>query len=269
MTDDGKPILHVVFAMSAAGSLRQALHQVDRHERVIGLSDDLSCGPINPVTAELRRHWFQEGIGYEDEDGEYGRSADVFWAEATRPDVFPVGWVSRRCAIEYANFLEFVWRLKGAPCNVVDLTDVMFLWRNGQRKPTQTFGIVTPKQMIEAGLLDRQSALSNFDRDAYELTWRRLKEEDAALRIVTAAGLVSVPITYFDDLLRSCVTDQWLTWARVIGETLARQMDEPYCQTGDLLLWARLRAIAEAGLVEIRGGMSLMRESYVRNIQNR
>ena len=258
-------ILHVVFGMSAAASLRQALHQVDRHERVIGLSDDLSCGPINPVTPELRRHWLQEGIGYEDD----GSSADVFWTEATRPDVFPIAWVSRRCAIEYANFLEFVWRLKGAPCRVVDLTDVMFLWRDGQRKAAQAFGVVTPKQMIEAGLLDRQSALSNVDRDAYELTWRRLKEENAALRIVTAAGLVSVPITYFDDLLRSCVTDQWLTCARVIGEALARQMDEPYWQTGDLLLWARLRAIAEAGLVEIRGDISLMRESYVRNIQRR
>src|SRR5258708_6489303 len=84
MTDDGKPILHVVFGMSAAASLRQALHQVDRHDRVIGLSDDLSCGPINPVTAELRHHWLQEGMGYED------RSADVFWTEATRLDVFPV-----------------------------------------------------------------------------------------------------------------------------------------------------------------------------------
>jgi Protein of unknown function/Domain of unknown function (DUF1835) len=269
MTDDGKPILHVVFGMSAAASLRQALYQVDRHERVIGLSDDLSCGPINTVTAELRRHWFQEGMGYEDEDDEYGRSADVFWTEATRPDVFPVAWVSRRCAIEYANFLEFVWRLKGAPCRVVDLTDVMFLCRNGQRKPAQAFGVVTPNQMIEAGLLDRQSALSNLDRDAYELTWRRLKEEDAALRIVAATGLVSVPITYFDEMLRSCVTDQWLKCARVVGEALGRQMNEPYCQTGDLLLWARLRAIAEAGLVESRGDMSLIRESYVRNIQSR
>jgi uncharacterized protein DUF3658 len=123
--------------------------------------------------------------------------------------------------------------------------------------------------MIEAGLLDRQSALSNSDRDAYELTWRRLKEEDAALRIVAATGLVSVPITYFDEMLRSCVTDQWLKCARVVGEALGRQMNEPYRQTGDLLLWARLRAIAKAGLVESRGDMSLIRESYVRNIQSR
>lgn len=46
--------LHIVFDPSAAASLRDALRQAGRDERVVSLSDCLSFGPINPPDPGLR-----------------------------------------------------------------------------------------------------------------------------------------------------------------------------------------------------------------------
>ena len=41
--------------------------------------------------------------------------------------------------------------------------------------------------------------------------------ENAALRILTDAGLVSAPITFFDDQIRALITDDWQRCARIVG----------------------------------------------------
>jgi hypothetical protein len=266
MTDDAKPPLHAVFGMCAAASLRQALAQLGRDERVIGFPDDLSCGPINPPSAELRAAWVEEELGTDWDD--VSEMAEQFWAEATSPSVLPTAWVSRRCAQEYTAFLEFLERIDDAAFRVVDLTDVEFAWSSRRPpSPAFAFGIVTPKQMIEAGLIERQRELSGAELRARRATWRHLKSENAPLRIVTRTGLVSAPITYFDDFVLSCVADQWRKGARVVGEALGRMIDEPFCQTGDLVLWARVRALVDAGRVESQGDLSSMRHSEVRRAQ--
>jgi hypothetical protein len=44
--------------------------------------------------------------------------------EARFPHNRKIAWLTRRCAGEYAGFLEWLWRADEAPCEVVDLTNV-------------------------------------------------------------------------------------------------------------------------------------------------
>jgi hypothetical protein len=263
MRGEARPVLHVVFNMSAAASLRQALAQLGRDERVIGFPDDLSFGPIDPPSTALRAAWAEQELGIT-EWGD-GAAENAFWADVMSRASLPVAWVSRRCTGEYSGFLEFLQRIGDAPFRVVDLTDVLFARSGGQPpSPAFAFGIVTPRQMIEAGLIEQQKDLAAAELDAYHSKWRHLKAENAPLRIVSSLGLVSAPITCFDDLMKSCVTAEWQKGARVVGEALGRMMDEPFCQTGDMVLWARVCALAEAGVIESRGDFGSMRESFFR-----
>src|SRR5689334_22783103 len=107
MTKPEKPVVHVVFNMSAAGSLRQALADMSLKETVIGLPDDLSVGPIDPPAADLRDRWTEDTLGF-DNWPDLGQRSDLFWTQATDRDVIPVAWVCRQSAAEFAGFLEFV-----------------------------------------------------------------------------------------------------------------------------------------------------------------
>ncbi len=76
MTDESAT-LHVVFGMAAAGSIREALTSAGRRERVIGCPDDLSFGPINPPSSDLRRPWAAFFLNYEFD--ETVGMAEIFW----------------------------------------------------------------------------------------------------------------------------------------------------------------------------------------------
>jgi Protein of unknown function len=77
--------------------------------------------------------------------------------------------------------------------------------------------------------------------------------------------LRSGPITFFDSLLMSHATDDWLKVARIVGESLAAEWDDGVFQTGDLVLAARMNAMVESGRLECRGKSPLeMQFSKVR-----
>lgn len=259
-----KQTVHVVFNPSAAASIRQAFAEIGCGERVIGLIDNLSFGPIDLPDAAKRRLWVEDELGYEWDD--VAQSADEFWAEAISADVLPVAWVSRLHAPEYAAFLEFAWRKRHTPFRVIDATGLEIPRHDG----TGTFvvcslGILPPYQIIEARLLERQRILAPVEIDNYVEQWRRLKTENAPLRIVDEIGLVSAPITFYDDALIARVSDNWQVGALVIGGTMADLMDNPHNElVSDLLLWARVCALCKAGALELRGDETHMHNAYVR-----
>ena len=73
--------LHIVFNSSAAAGLRDALRQAGRDERVVGLSDCLSFGPINPPDPELRREWVETELDYAGWENVVSE-ATSFWSTA-------------------------------------------------------------------------------------------------------------------------------------------------------------------------------------------
>lgn len=267
MNKDQKPVVHVVFSPSAAGSLKQALGTIGCKDRVIGQMDDLSFGPISETGHRERLSWIENELAYDGYE-EVLRSDDVFWAKATSDEKYPVIWVNRRCAKEYAGFLEFLWRVPGVNFAIVDLTDTVFAGREGKTF-VRSFGEVAPEQIVEAQLFRRRAKLSAEETESYKLVWRQLKTENAPLRIVSAHGLVSAPITYFDESISSFVPEKWTKCAWVIVQVWMQQASGPFRQAGDLLLSARLRTLAEAGVFEHQGDLTLPRHCEVRHRHTR
>jgi hypothetical protein len=264
MTTDTKPTVHVVFNASAAGSIKQAFAEIGCRERVIGFFDNLSFGPIDPPDAATRQLWVETELGYEFSD--VVQAAEEFWAEAISPDILPVAWVSRLHAPEYAAFLEFVWRKSHAPFRVIDATGLEVPCQDGTGTfVVRSLGILAPTHIVAARLIERRRILQSSEIDHYIEEWGRLRAENAALRIVDETGLVSAPINFYDDAIVACARDDWQVAARLIGETMAALMDSPHNQfVPDLLLWARVLDLGEAGVLELRGEQTHMRDTFVR-----
>ena len=258
--------LHIVFNPSAAAGLRDALRQAGRDERVVGPFDSLSFGPINPPDPELRRKWVEKELGYTGWENVVGE-ATSFWPEALSITNRRIAWLSQRSAQEYAGFLEWLWRLGEEPIEVIDLTDVMVA--GSKTEPIKphlaiSLGILPSNQILENDLLNRTEKLSTVLRTRYRELWGRLRTENAPLRVLSEGALVSAPLSFFDSLLISCAKPEWQKAARVIGEALWESSTASVLQTGDLVLSARARALASAGLLESRGDLFNIQTSELR-----
>ncbi|KRR17738.1 hypothetical protein CQ14_41215 [Bradyrhizobium lablabi] len=258
--------LHIVFNSSAAAGLRDALRQAGRDERVVGLSDCLSFGPINPPDPELRRRWVEDELGYTGWEEVVGE-ATSFWSEALSISSRRVAWLSGRSTQEYAGFLEWLWRLGEEPVEVVDLSDVMVAGNGtGPTKPHPAISLamLPPHTILENELFDRTETLTAVLRARYRELWGRLRTENAPLRVLSEGELVSAPLSFFDPLLLSCATSEWQKAARVVGEALSDFWETSVFQTDDLVLCARVRALAGAGGLEFRGNLSDIQNSELR-----
>jgi Protein of unknown function/Domain of unknown function (DUF1835) len=250
-------VLHFVFTASGAGCLVRALRKAGRDDQVIACFDDLSFGPINPPASSLRAKWVESELGRTDWHDLAGAS-ERLWDDARFPDNRKVAWLSRRSAMEYAGFLEWLWRLGDAPCEVVDLTNVKISYRPEHDPPrapelAMSLGLLDPDRMLNDNIWDMAEPLQMAMRGRYRELWQQLQSEDAPLRVIDGDQLVSAPISFFDSTLISYVTDDWQKVARIIGHALASQMDDCILQAGDLLLVARVDALVESGRLEIRG----------------
>jgi hypothetical protein len=77
--------------------------------------------------------------------------------------------------------------------------------------------------------------------------------ENAPLRVLDGDRLVSAPISFFDSMLMSFVTEDWQRVARIIGQSLVSSTDDSLVAIDDILLRARVNALVECGRLEIRG----------------
>jgi Protein of unknown function/Domain of unknown function (DUF1835) len=249
--------LHVVFTPSGAGSLRQALANAGRNDPVVAFFDDLSFGPINPPDSSLRAKWVEDELSRTGWDCVAAKS-ERFWHEALSPDYRKVAWLSRRSAMEYAGFLEWLWRLGDEPCETVDLTDLKVSRRPEHGPPTPavlvvSLGGLSPREIAESNFFGQATILSTTARGEYQALWEQLRADNAPLRVLDGGTLVPAPISFFDSLLMSHVTDDWQKVAMIVGLALVSQMDDRIFQTGDIFLVARVNALVEAGRLELQG----------------
>jgi Protein of unknown function/Domain of unknown function (DUF1835) len=263
------PICHILFSKTAARLLSEALQVVGREDRVICLPDDLSFGPINPPDPIAREDWMHRELGLDLTDEEWPiDQIEAFWDEALTTSARRIIWVSKLSAPEYGGFLEFVWRLGDAPCDIVEFgrQEIAYRGRDGilRRIQALVLGELAPEHVTETRYWERAVPLDAVAREHYRANWARLRGEDAPLRILDDSGMISVPITYFDDLLIACAIERWQKSARVIGEALVSFIDGPFYQVGDFVLGARLRALAQSGRLESQGDMAKPRFSEVR-----
>jgi len=264
-----KAPLHIVFTDAGASLLRQALEDADRDDHVISSFEDFSLGPIDSSDFPLRLKWMENELGWVGWPS-IARDSKKFWREALTRGPRKIAWLSRRSAMQYAGFLEWLSRMGDSPCEVVDLSDVRISRRNedgSPRSPTLaiTLGMLHPDTIGRHRLWDLAEPLQATTRERYRTLWQRLRSENAPLRVIEGDELVSAPISFFDTQLMSYVTNEWQKVAMVVGQTLAAEMDDEVLQVGDIVLAARIGALVESGRLEIQGKSALeMRKSLVR-----
>ena len=242
--------LHVVSGEAAARVLGKALRRAGRGDAIAAFPDDLGLGPIDPPAPLQRIAWFEDVLGVAADQWEgLSEATAAFWQMALLPETRRLLWVSRDCVPDYTAFLEWVWQLGDLPYDVVDLS---------------AFSLRALDARQAAAYWDRAAPLTASERRRYRALWARLRQENAPVRRLTDAGLVSAPISCWDELLLSCVAASWRKAARVIGDAMVKAGDERAFQRGELLLGARLRALAAAGRIEAAGNLRRIRYSEVR-----
>ena len=248
-------IAHFVFTVSGAGCLVQALRKAGRDDLVVATCHDMNFGPINQSDLSSRAKWLESELGqiYRKDAARSERD----WDEARFPGHRKVAWLTRRSAMEYAGFLDWLWHRGDTLCDLVDLSEVKISYppEHGPRPPrlAMSLGMLHPDTICGDKLWDLAEPLQMTERRRYRDLWRQLRSENAPLRVSDGDRLVSAPISFFDSVLMSCVTDDWQKVSRVVGPVIASQMDDWICQTDDMFLVARINALAESGRLEIRG----------------
>jgi hypothetical protein len=258
-----KETLHVTFNKSIAGSVSQMLKILGCNESVIGLSDNLSFGPIYASSANKRAELVENIIGYE--FSEVIQQSELFWNEAISANVYAVAWVCFSDAAEYCGFLEFIWRIGNAAFGVIDATGLEVTDRLNRKWTPRSLGVVSPDQMLEAGLVERARPFAPEEVEKHRRLWGQLKAENAPLRIIGRKGLTSAPINHFDHWLTRHTTQEWRKGARVVGEALGELfLSEESAHVSDIWLWGRVCALAAEGVLEIRGESLEMQSAMVR-----
>jgi hypothetical protein len=260
---EAKATLHIAFNKSIAGSVKQALRTMGRNDRVSGLCDDLSFGPIDALSSDSRAQWIENVVGFD--FTEVVHEAELFWGEAISPGIHVIAWVCFHDAAEYCGFLEFIWRIGRASFSVIDATGIEVTDRLHRKWKPRSLGVVAPEQMLEAGLMELVRPLKSEEVNRYRRLWGQLKAENAPLSIISREGLISAPINHFDHWLIRHATDEWRKGARLVGETLGELFQsEESPHVSDIWLWGRVCTLAEEGVLEINGDSSEMQKAMVR-----
>jgi hypothetical protein len=238
--------LHVVFGPSAAGTLRQALTDAGRNEEVVSPYDDFSFGPIADDDANTRAKWVEDVLGCTDWQDVFDNSLPVLTASELA-DRTVIAWVSPTTTSSVAGYLWWLSHIGDRAFDLLEIPDLNTL----------------PADRMTA-YFERATPVSAERRKADIASWERLKAENAPLRIMTRSGLVSAPLDVFDATLLGNARKQWRKAALIVGMTLGDFIDGAFFQTGDLVLFARLVSLAEAGVLEWQGDLAHMRNCEMR-----
>jgi hypothetical protein len=161
--------------------------------------------------------------------------------------------------MEYAGFLDWLWHRGDTPFDLVDLSEAKISYpEEDGSTPLGAFpgslDRLGPETIAHNRLWDLAAPLQPTERLRYREHWGQLLVENAPLRVLDGGELVSVPISFFDEMLVSLVTDHWQHVSRIVGNALAFEIDDGIVQIGIDFLSSRLDALAKNGRLEIRGG---------------
>jgi Protein of unknown function len=160
--------------------------------------------------------------------------------------------------MEYAGFLDWLWHRGDTPCDLVDLSDVRISYPGDDGSTLQktllvSLGLLSPDTIAHNRLWDLAEPLRATERLRYRKLWDQLLSENAPLRVLDGDKLVSAPMTFFDDMLVSLITEDWQKATRIIGMAIAHEMDEEVLQSNDAFLASRLNAMGKDARLEVRG----------------
>lgn len=131
---------------------------------------------------------------------------------------------------------------------VLYLNNLPFINEKGQIFYPTALHQIQPKEFLKAKKLSRKITPSEFEVDPDE--WTKLMEENGAVRILEGGKkIVSKGIDFYDKDILAGLTNEPQKGAKAVHNILAKMK----IKTGDVTLLARMKSLAEEGLIEITG----------------
>lgn len=242
------PRLHIVFGLSPAGILRQALSSLGLREQVLDIMDDLSLGPIACGSLEGRAEWLTSELG------------TYHWLEVLRRDAelparssegnrHVVAWYAPNRADSLAGFMWWLSQMGLTKISIMRVPDLSFK------------GVVAMMKLV-----GQQVPLADDERASLQSEWRALRSENALLRVFQNGRLQSASLDYFDNLILDFASCEWRPAMRVVGDAFSTISLDTGHFIDDEFTSSRLRALAGSGVIEWDGDLIDVRGSRVRRI---
>jgi len=257
-------MIHIVFQESDIDVLKEAmkLDEILQGE-VIQIKDDFAVGPIQGLETEegwkARQDWWRELLkdspyseklvgSFDDREtvkeiklklDEDGSMEAWIWMGQNQHDVTSYFWL-------IPQLREYQGRLM-----ILYLNNLPFINEKGQLFYPNTIHEILPKEAVKAKKLARPITLSEFEVDPDE--WKRLSEENAAIRILEGGKkIVGKDETFYDNEILKNLTSEWQKSWRVLSNTLHRMK----IKTGDVYIMWRMKHLISEGRVEVLGDIS-------------
>lgn len=98
--------------------------------------------------------------------------------------------------------------------------------------------------------------------------WKRLQEGNAPLRAMVDGRVQSVPADFYDEAILSGITEAEMPAAHAVGRAMGELDMKTGNRVGDMFIFARIRALAQAGKIQIVHDAPTYRDMTIRKIRS-
>ncbi|HEY8399469.1 MAG TPA: DUF1835 domain-containing protein [Flavihumibacter sp.] len=262
-------MIHIVFNEPDVPVLKQAIALDESLEgEVVLIRDDYAVGPLTDMYKgegrEARRNWWKMVLAGGDYDGKADTDeVDDFKTVAElvgtlRRDPEQTVWIwaaqNKHDVSGYYWLLHFMKEFQGRVF-ILYLNNLPFINEKGQLFYPSWLSVIPPREFLKAKKLARPITLSEFEVDPDE--WQRLASENKMVRILEGGKkLVQFDEDYYDADLRKFITNEWQKAHKIINQFQSKSKQT----TGDAYLLWRLKAMVEAGGIEVQGELKNMKD---------
>jgi len=259
-----KKVIHICCSDSAIESVKYAIKKgVIEGEKVIGLIDDLSNGPIDSITDMnrridwLKKIYIKEGNEiFEVIEGYYRKFIEDI-IKLKDEDIYL--WYGNS-AKEICGMLHILSMLEEKIQNVYTINVSEITYNTGKRNEytPRVVGEVIPEKLVEfIGI--RKSMDSEWYSSLMAL-WEKLKIENSNLRVYEDNKVKSAHVDYFDGMILRYTHKKFMHSARTIGEVIGKA--ESYIS--DTFIFWRVTELIRNRRISYRGNLGLMMELKIK-----
>jgi hypothetical protein len=273
-------IFHIIFGEAAAGSLKVALKQRRKSDKVIAFADYFAIGPITQLETDTgvvqRTNWLKEHTHEDVWDPFF----ETVFEKRFRQSVQEIKDIPMNVSIiiwcgdnaHEQTGLRFVMALLKESTNNITVINTTRSYNRYCKSPDIYYaslhtGEVPPEKLNVILKKYKDEPLLNHEKDNFISEWNQLSSSHEVLRIWQGDQISSVASTYYDEFiidkakkLHSRQKDDYVKSVRLIGEVIGHLNE----YIGDQFIKYRLRSLIEQGVFEYEGPLAGMRYYNIR-----
>jgi hypothetical protein len=254
--------IHLTNGDVAAESLRAALNEAGRTDRVHALRDDLAVGPLRGIDdmAELRANFWERVSADNRRDFlRECREQTSALENIAREEANLVVWHAESAA-DQLMLRRVCYHLRNSPqrlnevrLSIRDLTDPG-AWAHSRKDRATSVGMFAPV-VLQARLPDA-APISVLRISRLALEWQEVKHANGETRRWRDNTFSSGNFAELDALILERLTGDWQPAARIAADVMAAELG--YLVSDSIVLW-RLRELAAIRRIRLRGDASAWR----------